>query len=311
MIENYGKVLVLMGGWSNERKISLISGNCVYNSLVDSGVDVHKLKLDKTNIDKIKEINPDRVFIVLHGKGGEDGEIQLYLDNLLIPYTGSNSSSSEICMNKRIAKSILLNNKLQTPKYKKIDNSIDIKYIEKNFSYPFVVKPSSEGSSIGVFIVNNQVDYYEAVEKNKNISKDFIVEQYVDGKEYTVGILDDVALPSIMLEPPGQFYDYDAKYNSSEMKYICPSGLDEQIEKKIQQISYECFKTLGCSGWGRVDIIIAKDNTPWIIEINTVPGMTEHSLLPMAAKEKGINFDELVLKILNTSFAEKKNDTQE
>tara|TARA_B100001093_G_scaffold294896_1_gene281265 strand:+ start:6 stop:650 length:645 start_codon:yes stop_codon:yes gene_type:complete len=214
-------------------------------------------------------------------------------------------------MNKRIAKSILLNNKIQTPKYKKIDNSIDIQYVEKNFSYPFVVKPSSEGSSIGVFIVNNQLDYYEAVEKNKNISKDFIVEQYVDGKEYTVGILDDVALPSIMLEPPGQFYDYDAKYNSSEMKYICPSGLDEQIEKKIQQISYECFKTLGCSGWGRVDIIIAKDNTPWIIEINTVPGMTENSLLPMAAKEKGINFNELVLKILNTSFAEKKNDTQE
>ena len=180
MRENYGKVLVLMGGWSNEREISLISGNCVYNSLVDSGVDVHKLKLDKTNIDKIKEINPDRVFIVLHGKGGEDGDIQLYLDNLFIPYTGSSSRSSEICMNKRIAKSILLNNKLKTPKYKKIDNSIDIKYIEKNFSYPFVVKPSSEGSSIGVFIVNNQLDYYEAVEKNKNISKDFIVEQYVD-----------------------------------------------------------------------------------------------------------------------------------
>ena len=306
MKENYGKVLVLMGGWSNEREISLISGNCVYNSLVDSGVDVFKLKLDKTNIDKIKSINPDRVFIVLHGKGGEDGEIQLYLDNLSIPYTGSSSYSSKMCMNKRITKSILLNNKFQTPKFKKIDNSIDIKYIEKNFSYPFVIKPSSEGSSIGVFIVNNQADYYEAVEKNKDISNDFIVEQYVDGKEYTVGILDDVVLPSIMLEPPGQFYDYDAKYNSSEMKYICPSGLDEQIEKKIQQISYECFKTLGCSGWGRVDIIIAKDNTPWIIEINTVPGMTEHSLLPMAAKEKGINFDELVLKILNTSFAEKK-----
>tara|TARA_B100001093_G_scaffold356871_1_gene341455 strand:+ start:493 stop:1428 length:936 start_codon:yes stop_codon:yes gene_type:complete len=310
MRENYGKVLVLMGGWSNEREISLISGNCVYNSLVDSGVDAHKLNLDKTNIDKIKEINPDRVFIVLHGKGGEDGDIQLYLDNLLIPYTGSSSRSSEICMNKRIAKSILLNNKLQTPKYKRIDNSIDIKYIEKNFSYPFVVKPSSEGSSIGVFIVNNQVDYYEAVEKNKNISKDFIIEQYVDGKEYTVGIIDNVVLPSIMLDPPGQFYDFDAKYNSSEMKYICPSGLDEQIEKRIQKISFDCFKTLGCSGWGRVDIIIAKDNTPWIIEINTVPGMTEHSLLPMAAKEKGINFNELVLKILNTSFKKRKNVNQ-
>ena len=302
MKENYGKVLVLMGGWSNEREISLISGNCVYNSLVVSGVDAHKFDLDKTNIDKIKTINPDRIFIVLHGKGGEDGEIQSYLDNLSIPYTGSSSYSSEICMNKRITKSILLNNKLQTPKYKKIDKNIDIKYIEKHFSYPFVVKPSSEGSSIGVFIENNQVDYYAAIEKNKSISKDFIVEQYVDGKEYTVGILDGVVLPAIMLEPPGQFYDYDAKYNSSEMKYICPSGLEEKIEKEIQQISLDCFNTLGCSGWGRVDIIISKDNTPWIIEINTVPGMTEHSLLPMAAKEKGINFNELVLKILDTSF---------
>ena len=302
MKKNYGKVLVLMGGWSNEREISLISGNCVYNSLVDSGVDAHKLKLDKTNLDKIKEINPDRVFIILHGKGGEDGEIQLYLDNLSIPYTGSSSHSSQMCMNKRITKSILLNNKLQTPKYKKIDNNIDIKYIEKHFLYPFVIKPSSEGSSIGVFIVNNQVDYYTAVKKNKDISKDFIVEQYIDGKEYTVGILNDVVLPSIMLEPPGQFYDYDAKYNSSEMKYMCPSRLEEKIEKKIQQISLDCFNTLECNGWGRVDIIIDKDNTPWIIEINTVPGMTEHSLLPMAAKEKGINFNELVLKILDTSF---------
>ena len=302
MKKNYGKVLVLMGGWSNEREISLISGNCVYNSLVDSGVDAHKLKLDKTNLDKIKEINPDRVFIILHGKGGEDGEIQLYLDNLSIPYTGSSSHSSQMCMNKRITKSILLNNKLQTPKYKKIDNNIDIKYIEKHFLYPFVIKPSSEGSSIGVFIVNNQVDYYTAVKKNKDISKDFIVEQYIDGKEYTVGILNDVVLPSIMLEPPGQFYDYDAKYNSSEMKYMCPSRLEEKIEKKIQQISLDCFNTLECNGGGRVDIIIDKDNTPWIIEINTVPGMTEHSLLPMAAKEKGINFDELVLKILDTSF---------
>ena len=302
MKKRYGKVLVLMGGWSNEREISLISGNCVYNSLVRSGVDAHKLKLDKNNIDNIKQINPDRIFIVLHGKGGEDGEIQSYLDDLSIPYTGSSSHSSEICMNKRITKSILLNNNIQTPKYKKIDDSIDIHHIEKNYQYPFVVKPSSEGSSIGVFIVDNKEDYYVAIEKNHKISEDFIIEQYIDGKEYTVGILNDFVLPSIMLIPPGQFYDYDAKYNSSEMQYICPSGLEEKIEKKIQQISFDCFKTLKCSGWGRVDIIIDRNNTPWIIEINTVPGMTEHSLLPMAAKEKGINFDELVLKILNTSF---------
>ena len=181
-------------------------------------------------------------------------------------------------------------------------NSIDIQYIEKNFSYPFVVKPSSEGSSIGVFIVDSKEDYYAAVEKNHEISEDFIIEEYIDGKEYTVGILNDVVLPSIMLEPPGQFYDYDAKYNSSEMKYMCPSRLEEKIEKKIQQISLDCFNTLECNGWGRVDIIIDKDNTPWIIEINTVPGMTSHSNVPKSGSFLGLTYNEVVQKIIDASL---------
>ena len=174
MIKDYGKVLVLMGGWSNEREISLISGKSVINSLLSSGVDAHELVLEKNNLELIKKISPDRVFIVLHGKGGEDGKIQKYLDRLSIPYTGSRSHSSEICMNKRKTKLKLIDNNLQTPKYKKIEDSLEIKTIEENFSYPFVVKPSSEGSSIGVFIVENKNEFDLAVEENKKISKCWI-----------------------------------------------------------------------------------------------------------------------------------------
>ena len=302
MKKDYGKVLVLMGGWSNEREISLISGKFVFDSLVSSNVDAIRLDLKKNNIDKINEINPDRVFIVLHGKGGEDGDIQRYLDNLSIPYTGSDSKSSEICMNKRTTKKILLENNIPTPFFKKIDKNHEYKDIENNFNYPFVIKPSSEGSSIGVHIVDNKESYQKAIDENKEISNDFIVEQYVDGNEYTVGIIDNIALPSIKLVPPGKFYDYDAKYNSSKTQYICPSGLDKDMEDYIRKLSLKCFKTLNCKGWGRVDLIIDSENNPWIIELNTVPGMTKHSLVPMAAKQNNISFDDLVIKILDSSF---------
>jgi len=302
MKNDYGKVLVLMGGWSNEREISLISGKFVFDSLISSGVDTISLDLKKDNINKIDEICPDRVFIVLHGKGGEDGDIQRYLDNLSIPYTGSDSKSSEICMNKRVAKNILLENNIPTPFFKKINKNHTYENIENDFNHPFVIKPSSEGSSIGVHIVDNRKYYQKAINENKDISDDYIAEQYIAGKEYTVGILNNIALPSIKLIPPGKFYDYDAKYNSSEMQYICPSGLDRDMEDYIRKLSLKCFKVLNCKGWGRVDLIIDSKNKAWIIELNTVPGMTKHSLVPMAAKQNNISFDDLVLKILDSSF---------
>jgi len=302
MNNSYGKILVLMGGWSNEREISLISGKSVFNSLVTSGLDVIELDLKRDNISEIKELNPDRVFIVLHGKGGEDGEIQLYLENLGIPYTGSGSESSKICMNKRITKKILLKNNIQTPNFMEISENTKIEDIENLFQYPFVIKPSSEGSSIGVYIAEDRKSCKEAIKENMKISSDIILEEYKSGKEYTVGILDNFALPVIQLIPPGKFYDYEAKYNSNETKYICPSGLDENTEEEIKKLSIDCFRALNCRGWGRVDLIIDKQNKPWIIELNTVPGMTEHSLVPMAANQKNINFDELVLKILDTSL---------
>ena len=302
MNNSYGKILVLMGGWSNEREISLISGKSVFNSLITSGQDVIELDLKRDNISEIKELNPDRVFIVLHGKGGEDGEIQLYLENLGIPYTGSGSESSKICMNKRITKKILLKNNIQTPNFMEISENTKIEDIENLFQYPFVIKPSSEGSSIGVYIAEDRKSCKEAIKENMKISSDIILEEYKSGKEYTVGILDNFALPVIQLIPPGKFYDYEAKYNSNETKYICPSGLDQNTEEEIKKLSIDCFRALNCRGWGRVDLIIDEQNKPWIIELNTVPGMTEHSLVPMAANQKNINFDELVLKILDTSL---------
>ena len=302
MKHNYGKVLVLMGGWSNERDVSLISGRCVFDSLKFSGVNVVKLDLQKNSFKKIKEILPDRVFIILHGKGGEDGEIQSYLDTLEIPYTGSNKWSSEICMNKRSSKKILLESNIFTPKFKRIDKETSIQEIEDLFAYPIVIKPSSEGSSIGVYIVENRESLKHAILHNREISDDIIAEQYIEGIEYTVGILNKKALPVIKLIPPGKFYDYEAKYNSQDTQYICPSGLDENTEIKLKKVSLKSFKVLNCSGWGRVDIIIDKDNKPWVIELNTVPGMTEHSLVPMAAEAEKIGFNDLVLKILDTSL---------
>ena len=303
MKKKYGKVLVLMGGWSNEREISLISGKYVLESLISSGVNATSFDVNKDNLHEIKQINPDRVFIILHGKGGEDGEIQLFLDNLNIPYTGSGSNASKICMNKRISKDILLDNNISTPFYKKFDNKDDIEDLEKIFKYPFIVKPSSEGSSIGVNIVENRQDFHQAIKDNKLISNDILIEEYIDGIEYTVGILHDRALPVIKLIPPGKFYDFNAKYKSSETQYLCPSELEKTIENSVKAQSLQCFKALNCTGWGRVDLIIDKSGKSWVIELNTVPGMTKKSLVPMAAQQINIDFNNLVLNILDTSFA--------
>ena len=301
MMEKYGKVLVLMGGWSNEREISLVSGSFVYDSLIKSGVNTIKLDLTKNNLNEIEKISPDRVFIILHGKGGEDGEIQKYLDSLNIPYTGSNSESSKLCMNKRSTKEILLSNDILTPNYEKI-SKMEISSIKKRFQYPFIVKPSAEGSSIGVYIVENDRDLERAISANEKISSDFIAEDYIEGLEYTVGILGDSALPVIKLLPPGKFYDFNAKYESDKMQYICPSQLDDSMEDELKKISLNCFKACGCKGWGRIDIIIDDKGNPWVIELNTVPGMTSHSLVPLAAKQRDIDFENLVLKILDSSL---------
>ena len=205
-------------------------------------------------------------------------------------------------MNKRNTKNILIEEKILTPAYKKIDENTTVEYIEKHFQYPFVVKPSTEGSSIGVYIVEDRQSYLKAINENLKISNDIIIEQYIDGNEYTVALVGNIALPVIKLVPPGKFYDYEAKYNSNDTKYICPSELSDNVEEELKKISLKCFKVLNCKGWGRVDIIVDSKNKPWIIELNTVQKKKKNSLVPMAAKQVNISFDELVLKILDTSF---------
>ena len=207
-------------------------------------------------------------------------------------------------MNKRHTKEALLSENILTPRFERITRE-NISKIQNNFKYPFIVKPSAEGSSIGVYIVGNKEEYYSAIAENKKISDDYIVEEYIEGTEYTVGIINSSALPVIKLIPPGKFYDFDAKYNSENMQYICPSGLENNIETNLKNISLKAFEILGCKGWGRVDLIIDNEKRPWVIELNTVPGMTSHSLVPMAAKEEGVNFNQLVLKILDSSFEKK------
>ena len=298
MNNSYGKILVLMGGWSNEREISLISGKSVFNSLITSGQDVIELDLKRDNISEIKELNPDRVFIVLHGKGGEDGEIQLYLENLGIPYTGSGSESSKICMNKRITKKILLKNNIQTPNFMEISENTKIEDIENLFQYPFVIKPSSEGSSIGVYIAEDRKSCKEAIKQNMKISNDIILEEYKSGKEYTVGILDNLALPVIQLIPPGKFYDYEAKYSSNaKTKHIIPVDLSKKDLIKIEDIANKAHQIVGCRGVSRSDFKYHKGKF-YLLEINTQPGMTKLSLVPEIASHKGITFIKLIEWIL-------------
>ena len=302
MSNKYGKVLLLMGGWSREREISLISGKSVFNSLKKSNIDVEVLDLSRNNLDEINNYKPDRVFNILHGTGGEDGFIQEYLESLSVPYTGSDSLSSKICMDKRTTKDILKKNNLPTPKYINIEKNFDADFLCENLGLPLVIKPSSEGSSIGVYIAEEKGEIALYIKEVRKITPNVIAEKYVEGLEYTVGILNNRALPVIKLIPPGKFYDFNAKYKSSETQYICPSGLSNDLELKLQEHAKKCFKILGAKGWGRLDIMLDKENNPWIIELNTIPGMTNHSLVPMAAKQAGIDFDSLVLEVLDTSF---------
>ena len=297
----YGKVLVLMGGWSKEREISLISGNAVYESLLRSNIDAVFLDLNKNNINEIERIAPDRVFNILHGKGGEDGYIQKFLEDKSIPFTGSDYASSRLSMNKCDTKDVLLRNNISTPRYVKYLPENELQTSDLNF--PLVIKPSSEGSSIGVKIYKERSkNFTKEIYDLYNEYSDIMIEDYISGIECTVAILNNEALPTIKLETSNLFYDYEAKYLSDETKYICPSGFSTDLEEKLKKISLKVFKILGAKGWGRVDIILDENQVPWVIELNTIPGMTKHSLVPMAALQNGINFDDLVLQIMRSTL---------
>ena len=300
-----GKVAVLMGGWSAERDVSLKSGAAVLAALLEKKVDAHKVDVKRESVfDDLKAGQFDRVFIILHGPGGEDGVIQSALEILQLPYTGSGVLASALAMDKLRSKELLQGAGLPTPAYMKLEESTDINYVGATLGFPIMVKPALEGSSIGMSKVDEKSDLNKAWQVAAKYGDSVLAEQWVHGKEYTVGILGETALPAIRLETKRDFYDYAAKYDDDDTQYHCPCGLSEEQEAQLQRLALSAFDAVGAKGWGRVDIMSNKEGKPFIIEINTVPGMTSHSLVPMAAKAKGISFSELVFNILSQTLVE-------
>ena len=290
-------IAVLMGGYSAEREISLMSGKAVYKALLKNNVECFPFDLTEDNLDKLWIKEFDKAFIVLHGRGGEDGYIQSLLDKRKIPFTGSGVEASNLCMNKAHTKDVWLKHELPLSPSIVATQGKPIDPID--FPLPWAVKPTMEGSSIGITKVENKNELDTALELAWQYNDEALIEHWIEGDEYTVAILGNQALPSIKIISDHDFYDYDSKYFSNKTEYLCPSDLSEQQEKNIRTIAMKAFNLTGASGWGRVDFILDKDKNPYLLEINTVPGMTSHSLVPMAAKAAGMNFEQLVLKILH------------
>ena len=301
-IRSFGKVAVLMGGTSAEREISLESGNAVLNALLRSGVDAEGIDWKGGISEQLQNKKVDRVFNALHGRGGEDGVIQGVLETMEIPYTGSGVQGSALAMDKERTKQIWTAIEIQTPGFMAPDDEPDPQQVIDKLGLPLMVKPAREGSSYGASKVDQLDQLLPAWREAKKFDDSVLIEQWITGSEYTVGILNGEALPMIRLETPRDFYDYKAKYEEKTTSYICPCGLDAVVEKEIQKISLKAFQAVNCSGWGRVDVMLNETGEVFFIEVNTVPGMTSHSLVPMAAKQLGIEFDELVIKILETSM---------
>lgn len=304
------KICVLCGGRSGERDVSLRSGENVYQALLRQGINANKMDTDDNLISSLKKQKIDAVFIALHGKFGEDGAVQGLLEMAQIPYTGSGVLASAVAMNKIATKRIFEACKIATPKYYVIDpNSIeqDIKNIKKKFPFPLVVKPTSEGSSLGISLVKDKKDLDKIIKKTVADYNDVFVEQFIDGQEVTVGIIgtgkNTQALPILELVPANEFYDYEAKYTAGMTDFILPANLPATIYKKTQELALLAHKALGCHGVSRVDIMVErKTKIPYVHEVNSIPGMTDQSDLPAEAKHAGISFDELVLRILESAF---------
>lgn len=298
-VEQLGKVAVLMGGQSAEREISLLSGNAVLAALKNKGVDAYGIDVDQSVIDKLLSENYDRVFIVLHGRGGEDGTIQGLLEVMQLPYTGSGVMASSLAMDKLKTKQIWRAMGLPTPDFCILDSEQSCKQALVLLGLPLIVKPVLEGSSIGMSKVEQEDELFAAWEKAQQCGGTVIAERWIVGDEYTAAMLDDQVLPMIKLKTTHKFYDYDAKYEAEDTQYICPCGLPESQEAEYAELTAAAFNAVGASAWGRVDFMVDEDGQPWLIEVNTVPGMTSHSLVPMAAKQAGLSFEDLVVRILS------------
>ena len=298
---DFGKVAVLMGGTSNERDISLESGEAVLNALLRKKISAVSIDPKKDDLNKLRDF--DRAFICLHGKDGEDGEIQTFLEAINLPYTGSGILSSSLGMDKFESKTIWKSKNISTPNFMQVSHVDDYESASNCCGLPFFIKPANSGSSIGIAIINNENDFIFAFEEAYKIDKIVIVESFIVGNEYTLPIIDNKTLPIIEIKPKTEFYDYEAKYLRDDTEFICPADVPSPLVENINKLCINAFNAIGCTGWGRVDFIIDKNKNIYIIEVNTVPGMTNHSLVPISSRSAGIGFDDLVIMILETSNA--------
>lgn len=287
-----------MGGRSAEREISLMSGNAVLAALKRKAVDAHAFDTRDRDLHELRSQGFDRVFVALHGRYGEDGTVQGALELMGIPYTGSGVMASSLAMDKWRTKLVWIAANIPTPRFVMLEAGSDFKAVANDLGLPLIVKPSREGSTIGLTKVTRAQDVETAYRKAEEYDDMVLAEEFIAGAEVTASILGEQALPLIRIEAPGGSYDYQAKYFSDETRYFCPSGLPPAQESRIQALALRASRILDCRGWGRVDVMLDAKGEPYLLEANTVPGMTGHSLVPMAAKEAGITFDDLVVRIL-------------
>ena len=300
MRTEFGKVAVLMGGNSAEREISRLSGQAVLAALLRQNIDVMGIDTAHNVVAQLTETPIDRAFIALHGRGGEDGTIQGMLELLRIPYTGSRVLGSALALDKYRTKQLWQSMGLPTPIAELIHSNSQLPEIVAKLGLPLMVKPVLEGSSVGMCIVSHIDELAKAYETASHFDCVVMAERYINGPEFTAAILQDTVLPLIRLTTPREFYDFTAKYSDTQTTYLCPCGLPPSPEKALQDLAFSAFQSVGGEGWGRVDFLCDDAGKPWLIEVNTVPGLTDHSLVPMAAKAANISFDELILRILAT-----------
>jgi len=299
---DFGRVAVLMGGWSSEREVSLWSGNKVLEALRARGVDAHAVDADRRNVLTLRDAGYDRAFNLLHGTGGEDGTVQAVLELQGIAYPGCGVLASALAMDKLRSKRIWKAEGLPTPNYRVVSDVAAARTAAKQFGYPLIIKPTADGSSVGISKVKTADQVEAAFALARGPGRTVMAEVFVTGAEYTCAILDGAALPLIRIEPDGEFYDYNAKYLSDNTRYICPAALDPAHELRLQKLCVDAFDLLDGCGWARVDFMLDIGGEPWLIEVNTLPGMTSHSLVPMAAHAVGMSFEDLCWAVLETSF---------
>ena len=295
-VRQFGRVAVLLGGTAAERPISLLSGHEVLNALQAAGVNAEAFDPAERSVAELADY--DRAFIVLHGRGGEDGTMQGLLELMKIPYTGSGVLASAVGMDKARTKLIWLGAGLPTPAYRRLLAGMDFNKVATDLGLPLMIKPAHEGSSIGMCKVMKAEELPQGYAAAAAYDSEVIAERWITGSEYTIVILGDRALPVIRLQTDRNFYDFEAKYQSNDTQYLCPCGLLEAKEKELQALALEAFRIVGARGWGRIDAMMDEQGQFWLLEVNTVPGMTDHSLVPMAARAEGMAFQQLVLTIL-------------